>query len=230
MPLPIQKPDLCAMMRRNFLFTLLLLLPMGLIAQQQEKAGKVLERLSQKHRENGAVQAEFSSRMINKKDDLNMERKGSLKMKGDKFVLDMGEQKVFSDGETRWIYLEKDNEVQIKDAQKEGEKGELIHPTDLFTIWEKGYKYEYAKRIKEDGRSYHVIKLYPKDPSEKPFHTLQLKVDKEKETIHEVRVFGKQGTDYVYTVKELNDQVDFDDDDFVFDPSEHPNIEKVDLR
>lgn len=216
-------------MKRTLLASLIAL-PFTLFAQQQEKAGKILEKLSNKHQANGAIEAEFTSRMINKKDDVNMERKGSLKMKGDKFVLDMGEQKVFSDGETRWIFMEDDNEVQIKDAQKEEGAGQVIHPTDLFTIWEKGYKYEYTKRIKEEGKSYHVIKLYPKDPSDKPFHTIQLKVNKAKSSIHEVKVFGKQGTDYVYTVDELDPDVSFEDGTFTFDPSEHPNIEKVDLR
>jgi outer membrane lipoprotein carrier protein len=209
---------------------ILLLFPLTLLAQQEKKAGRILDELSSKHKENGAIKAEFTSRMINEKDDVNMERKGSLKMKGDKFVLDMGEQKVYSNGETRWIYLKKDNEVQIKKAQKNGKEGQVVHPTDLFTIWEKGYKYEYAKRIKEDGRSYHVIKLYPKDPSGKPFHTIELKVDKEKGSIHEVRVFGKRGTDYVYTVDELQENVEVKKEDFEFQASEHPNVEKVDLR
>ncbi len=212
---------------------LLLFLPLSLFAQQEKKAGKILEKLSTKHQKNGAIQAEFTSKMVNEKDDVNMEREGSLKMKGDKFVLDMGQQIVYSDGETRWIHLKKDNEVQIKNAQKDGEKGksgQVVHPTDLFTIWEKGYKYEYAKRIREEGRSYHVIKLYPKDPSGKPFHTIELKIDKKKEAIHEVKVYGKRGTNYIYTVKELKEDIDVKKEDFVFDPSEHPNIEKVDLR
>ncbi len=209
---------------------ILFLLPASLFAQQEKKAGRILESLSAKHRKNETIQAKFTSRMINKKDDVNMERQGKLKLKGDKFVLDLGKQKVYSDGKTRWIFLKKDNEVQIKNANKEGEEGRVVHPTDLFTIWEKGYKYEYAKRIKEDGRSYHVIKLYPKKPGDKAFHTIQLKIDKEKEQIHEVHVYGKRGTDYVYTVKELKTGVPMDEGTFTFDPSEHPGIEKIDLR
>lgn len=209
---------------------IMLFLPLTLFAQKQEKAGEILEELSADHRENKTVQASFKSQMINEKDGVNMEKQGELKLKGDKFVLDLGEQKVFSNGKTRWIFLEKDNEVQIKNANEDGEEGRVIHPTDLFTIWEKGYKYEYAKRVREDGRAYHVIKLYPKDPGDKAFHTIQLKVDKKKDQIHEVHVYGKRGTDYVYTVNELKAGKPMKKGTFTFDPSEHPGIEKVDLR
>ncbi|MFB6258830.1 MAG: outer membrane lipoprotein carrier protein LolA [Flavobacteriales bacterium] len=217
-------------MMKRMLIPALLFLPLTLFAQQEKKAGRILEKLSSKHRSNGAIKAKFTSRMINKKDDVNMERQGSLKMKGNKFVLDMGKQKVYSDGKTRWTFLKESNEVKIKNANKKSTEGKVVHPTDLFTIWEKGYKYEYAKRIKEDGRSFHVIKLYPKKPDEKPFHTIQLKIDKKKEAIHEVRVYGKAGTDYVYVVKDLKENVDLKDETFVFKPSEHPNVKKVDLR
>lgn len=218
-------------MRPTLIPTLIsFLLPFTLLAQQDEKAGEILERLSEKHREKGSVSANFTSRMVNKEDGVNMEKKGELKMKGDKFFLDIGDQKVYCDGETRWTFLEGDNEVQIKKAEEEAEDGGIVSPTDLFTIWEKDFKYKYAKRIEEDGRNYHVIELYPEDPEGKAFHTIEMKIDTEKDEIREVTVKGKQGNDYIYVLDELKAGMSFEEGTFVFDPSEHPGIEKVDLR
>lgn len=212
------------------LITLCLLLPLSLLAQQDEKAEKILERLSEKHQEQKTISAEFSSRMVNKKDGVNVKRSGKLKMKGDKFFLDIGEQKVFCNGKTRWVFLENDNEVQIKEAKDSAESSAIISPTDLFTIWEKDFKYKYSKRIQEDGRTYHVIDLYPENPGDKAFHTIELMIDNEKEEIHQVTVKGKQGNDYIYELEKLRMGIPIDKKTFVFHPSEHPGVEKIDLR
>lgn len=220
------------MVARSKLLILFFFLPLSLFSQEEEKkAAKILERLSEKHQQQKTVKADFSYRMVDKKSDMNEEMEGRIEMKGEKFFLELGDQKIYNDGETRWVLLEEDNEVQITDADPEGEESDgVMQPSDLFTIWEKDFKYEYFKRIQEDGISYHVIKLYPEDPSDKAFHTVELKVEKKKERIAEVKVLGKQGTNYIYQVDEMEAGMSLDDERFVFKPSDHPGIEEVDLR
>lgn len=212
------------------LLLLFLFLPLTLLSQSDEKAEKILERLSQKQQENKTIRAAFTYRMVDQKSDMNEEMKGKIELKGEKFFLELGGQSIYNDGETRWVHLKEDNEVQISKAGANEEEAGVMQPSDLFTIWEKDFKYEYFKRIKEDGTSYHVIKLYPKDPSDKAFHTVELKIEREKEQIAEVKVLGKQGTNYIYEVDEMEAGVSLNDERFVFDSSEHPGVEKVDLR
>ena len=66
---------------------------------------------------------------------------GKLVMEADNFLLEMDEQIIINDGENQWIYLTDMNEVQII---KHDPKDEMMNPKNLFTIYEKGYKYKYV--------------------------------------------------------------------------------------
>ncbi len=193
------------------------------------KARKILDRLSEKHEEYSSITASFTNKMVNKKDDLSQSQEGELSVKGDKYRMELEEQKVVSNGKLRWTYLKSENEVHIHDAD-EAEEGELVKPSQIFTIWESGFKYKHDGKSKVNGKTCDVIELYPKEPGEKSYHTVKLEVDSKNDRIRRLTVLGKGGTNYIYLVKDFNTNNELSKSTFEFKKSEHPGVEVVDFR
>jgi len=100
----------------------------------------------------------------------------------------------------------------------------------MFTIWEQDFKNEYKGETTENGKACHVIYLYPNDPTSKPYHTIQLSIDKAKMEVVKIVVKGREGDDMIYTVKSFNPNTAITAGDFAFDIKAHPGIEVIDNR
>ena len=90
-----------------------------------------------------SVSASFSSKMVDKQADMEVDQRGSIKVSGDSYKLKLGDNTVVSDGENVWTYSKKSNEVMI-DLAEDIYDDEGIAPAELFTIWETGFKNQYA--------------------------------------------------------------------------------------
>ncbi len=81
-----------------------------------------------------------------------------------------------------------------------------------------------------NGKTYDVIKLVPTKPADKSFHTIKVYVDRAKEEVGKIEIFGKQGDNYTYEVKSFKTDADYGSDTFVFNKSVHPGAEEIDNR
>jgi outer membrane lipoprotein-sorting protein len=136
------------------------------------------------------------------------------------------EQEIISDGKTQWTYIKKDKEVEISDVDNSNES---LNPAQIFTIYEKGYKYVYNGDEKVDGKTYQVIDLTPED-EKKPFFKIRLSIDKAKKQIYSAMIFDKNGSRYTYIVRSFTPNVKVPETTFTFDKKDHPGVELVDLR
>nr|MBA3971255.1 outer membrane lipoprotein carrier protein LolA [Bacteroidota bacterium] len=131
---------------------------------------------------------------------------------------------IYCDGKTVWDYIKDANEVQIKDIEIGSE--DAVTPTNIFTIYEKGFKYKFES---EDATN-QVISLFPTNPDKKKFHTIKLYIDKAKKQISSVKMFMKDGTSQTYTIKTFVGSAVIPDTDFVFDTKAHKGVSIEDLR
>jgi len=216
---------------KRILFTsvLLLLTPILLFAQDDydPKAKAILDEVSKKTKTYTSLKVKFEYIMENIKEDIRESQIGELTLKGTMYKLKISGQEVFSNGKTMWTYIEDADEVQINEPEtKEGS----ISPSNIFTIYEKGFKYKYSKEITVDGKIMQVINLFPEKAGEKSYHTIKLYVDKVKKQIASIRIKGKEGDDYIYKVMDLKTNFPIKDSDFTFNTADYPGIEVVDLR
>jgi outer membrane lipoprotein-sorting protein len=135
-------------------------------------------------------------------------------------------QEIISDGKSQWTYLKKDNEVQVSDVDKSGEG---FNPAQIFTIYEKGYKYLYTGDQKLNGKLCQVIELSPTDAKKSVFK-IKLFIDKAQKQIYSALIFDKNGNKYNYTIKSFAANAALPDSIFGFDAKAHPGVEVVDLR
>jgi len=215
------------MIKTKLILTALLSIITVQLIAQDAKAKQILDELSDKTRKYTTITSDFDFTLDDKAADVHQTQEGLLKMKGSRYYIKLGENHIYSDGETRWTYNEDMQEVYIDHAES---GDDALNPTEIYTVWESGFKHYYDKEITENGKTYHVIKLNPTDPEEKPFHTVKLYVDKAKMEVAKIEILGKQGDDYIYSVNSFKPDISYDAGTFKFDMAENPGVVVIDNR
>jgi outer membrane lipoprotein-sorting protein len=192
-------------------------------AQNDPKAKAILDELSKKTKAYTSIKAEFSF-TVEKKDKTKETQVGKIEVKGAKYKLIIPGHEIYSDGKTVWDYIKDANEVQIKDVEVGGD--ENLNPSNIFTIYEKGYKYKFDS---EDATK-QIVSLFPENPDKKKFHTVKLIIDKVKKQITQVKMMMKDGSTHTYEIKSFATNTEMPDTNFVFNTKAHPGISVEDLR
>jgi outer membrane lipoprotein-sorting protein len=196
-------------------------------AQDDKKAKDILDKLSAKTKAYSSITSEFTYSLVNKEKKINSTQSWKIKIKGDRYRLDMGEQIIYFDGKTMWKFLKSDNEVEISTPSA---NDEALNPKNIFTMWEKGYKYKYVNEENVSGKTAHVIDLFPSNPKEKDFTSIRLYIDKAAMQVLKSEVKGKNGNVYTYDIKKFMPNQAIEDVAFTFNMKEHPGVEVNDIR
>ncbi len=200
------------------------LLAFNMNAQEDTKAKEILDKLSAKTKSYSTIKADFQYSMVNKTDGLNETQSGKIEIKGNSYLLTIQGQDIISDGKTIWTHIKESEEVQINSVSEDDEEG--ISPNKIFTMYETGFKYKYV----DEKNNIQTVSLYPKDAEAKAYHRISLMIDKTKQQITEVTIFGKDGTQTTYKIKSFTPNTAISDAYFTFNKSKYPNVEVIDLR
>ncbi|NDV84088.1 LolA-like putative outer membrane lipoprotein chaperone [Bacteroides sp. 51] len=201
------------------------LLALPVFAQQKE-AKDVLDKTSANFRKAGGVEAGFTIR-IKAKGQTDGLMVGTIRLKGDKFVLKTTDAITWFDGETQWSYLTDSEEVNISNPTEEELQG--INPYALLSIYEKGFSYVLGKTRTYQGRSIYEVVLTPTDKT-KEMSKLILYVAKD--TYQPLYILAElnNGSRNEITITSYRAGQKFDDSIFVFDKKQYPRAEIIDLR
>jgi outer membrane lipoprotein-sorting protein len=216
-------------MRVIFLFSALILAASPLFAQLDVKAKEILDKLSLTNKSYKTIQIDFSFTLENKTGSITETNEGSVALKGKSYRLHMPAlgMEVYSNGTATWSYLTQSNEVNIS-GNDEGSDASL-NPANLFTIYEKGFKYTYIGEETVGGKASLVIDLFPVDKA-KEFTKVRLCIDKLKYQIVMAKTFNKDGNVYTLAMKNMKTDQNLTDDFFKFDPVKFPKVEINDMR
>ena len=190
-------------------------------AQNTAKGKEILSAMSKKYKNYGSIKADFKYILEVQADKFKEEQKGSFSLKGQKFRLEMDDQSIMCDGKLTWTYLKDANEVQIN---KFDPKSMNISPTEIFTMYEKGYLYAYTG----DEGTYEVVELTPNDKKVNYFK-VKLYIDKVKKIIAKARIFEKNGNIFTYEILNQVPNAPMPDNLFVFDKTKYPKVTVTDL-
>ncbi len=216
-------------MKKDLLITCMFVLSaIAATAQQSdEKALKILDKVSQNMKTYKTIYAEFGFELKNSQEGVDDKRGGKVWVKGDKYKVDMGNAQTYFDGKNIWTYIKESNEVNI--TSPDDEDDEAINPAKIFDIYKDGYKVRFIQERFEDTRPLYVIDLFPTDKS-KSFSRIRLKIDKSKNEIYEFDKFDKDGNIYIIKLFRLYKNKPMSDSMFIFNKKKHPGVEVIDLR
>jgi outer membrane lipoprotein-sorting protein len=205
-------------------------------AQKDVQAKKILNQVSAKYRSYDVIKTTFIFTYENPQANTKDSQTGTMisKSKSNKYKVTIFspedklavDQEIISDGKNQWTYVKKNKEVELSDVDNSSES---MNPAQIFTIYEKGYKYVYNGEAKVDGKLCQVIDLTPED-EKKPFFKIRLSIDKAKKQIFSAMIFDKNGSKYNYIIRTFTPNVKVAESTFTFDKKNYPGVELVDLR
>lgn len=193
------------------------------------QAKKVLDKIRKKYEGFKTLEASFTL-SIEVPGAAKEVQKGSIAQEGEKFRLDMDQQVIVSDAKTTWIYLKKNNEVQITDAEPMGGDNGFMTPKDLLKRYEKGdFLYAITEKTTEGGKVLTQIEFKPKDKKSE-YSKLRVSVDEKAGAITAIRAFAKDGSRYAFTIGKLSTNKAFPTGYFQFEAKKYPGVKVEDLR
>lgn len=203
----------------NKIITVMCLLPL-FVFSQDDRAKSILNQLSAKTSSYSSIEAHFINTFVSQEAGVNEKQEGVLYIKENAYRLEMEAQTIISDGETNWIYLKDDQEVNITDSDEE----EDFNPSKIFTIYENDYKFKF---IKEEAQKYY-IELYPK--TEGMFSKMEMVISKTKMEVQSLTMFDKNNSQYSYLISKFITNQEFNKGFFQFNTSDNPDVDVIDLR
>lgn len=197
-------------------------------AQTDPQAKSILAQVSKKYRSYKTIKTDFTFSIQNKAANVNESQKGTLYVNAvaNKYKVSMSDKDIISDGKTQWTYLKGDQEVQVSKA---GTTDDALNPAQVFTMYEKGFKYLYTGERKAGAKVYQMIDLSPVD-TKKSYYKIRLSIDKAAKQISSVLIFDKNGSNYTYAINTFSPTANIPESTFVFDAKKFPGVEVVDLR
>ncbi|QCX38026.1 outer membrane lipoprotein carrier protein LolA [Aureibaculum algae] len=206
---------------RKIITTVILILSISFAyAQDDAKAKKLLDDVSNKISKYENIYVQFKYNLDNTKEKVHQETRGDVTMKGDLYNVNFLGTNQFFDGKKTYTIITEDEEVNISDAE-DNEEG-TITPSKFFTFYKKGFNYKWDVIEDISGRKIQYIKLIPIDSNSDIKHIL-LGVDINTNHIYKLIETGNNGTVTTLTVSEFKTDQAISKTLFTFDKSKYEN-------
>ena len=199
--------------------------------QQDPEARKILDEFTKKAQASYPVRIEFLITSESLMDNSTWSKEGELILDDAKYYLQLDDSRVYCDGNTLWHHVVSAEEVYISDPENTGSEEDLIlgKPQDLFTFYERDFKFRYTEQVEFDGKKFHHIDLFPKDLN-KQFHTITLIIGTDNYQLFRIQTRGKQGLLQTIQINSYQEKAKTTEDTFRFNASRHPEVEEIDTR
>ncbi|MEQ9404739.1 MAG: outer membrane lipoprotein carrier protein LolA [Cyclobacteriaceae bacterium] len=205
--------------------TILTLLVLGFTtfvsAQYDPEALAVLDAMSATYKKIDAFKASFTVKLVNKEAALDESNSGKITVKGDMFVLDVADQKIFNNGTDVYTYSAELAEVTI--STYESEEAEITLG-NVYDLYKEGFKYALIAKMDNGDR---VIELDP-ESRDKSYFKIRMIIDRT-DKLKSFTVYERTNNVYTYAINEF-EAVTVDDKFFTFDTAKYPNVEVIDFR
>ena len=211
-------------MKFIYILILSILMSAGLFAQHAESdpaATEILKALAATYENDIIAEYELVMEMPGEE---QISYAGDLKMSDEKYLMNMGDRKVFSDGKAQWLYLPNDNEVQIYDAPDRNDIDNLSSPISLFSFY-KSDQFIYGLVRSESNIQHIEFK-----PIDRTSDIAKIRLELSNGAIENIKVFNKGGDRYSLKILSQDLSQDLSLLNFSFNQSQFPGVIVEDLR
>ena len=192
------------------------------------EARKVLTEMTNQTKKCSTIYLEFTASYENKRTGNKHSCDGTLKVKGEKYVLDVSDMVTYSEEDKVSVWQKKINELDISSHDEEAE-GEMT-PAKLFGgAYQEGYKLRMLGDKKVGGEECVEVDLYPKD-TKSPIMRIRLSISKKTKMLKRFMQQYKLGESLTVDIKTFTPNKPMADKEFSFDSAAHKDVEIVDLR
>ncbi len=186
------------------------------------KATAILDAMSKKYATIPSFNANFTYNTEGTKENY----KGDVTVKGRKFKLKLAGQEIFNNEKIVSTYVRESNEVNITnfDPAEEG-----INPAKIYTLYKKGYKYNFIEEVKAGAETHEVVELIPEKAGGQ-VAKIRITVNKIDKAVRSWKVFNRDGKKQNFKIEKFAVIKGISDTFFTFEKAKYPGVEVVDLR
>lgn len=195
--------------------------------QEAQRAKKLLDEVTAKAKSYENISIDFRYSLVNLKENINQESKGTVILQGDLYHLNfMGMTKIF-DGKLTYTINPEDEEVTISKFDDKDENA--ITPSKMLTFFNKGYNYAWDILQDVKGRKIQYIKLIPIS-SKDPRKEILIGIDTQTKHIYNLIEVDRKGTKTTLTVNAFKVNQPISKNQFTFVASRYSNyyINRID--
>jgi outer membrane lipoprotein carrier protein len=208
--------------------TLLLLsalLKTGIASGQNDpQAIKILDDFSSNASKAPSVSMTFKMISTDLTENKSDTVKGSIILSKDKYMLNLGDNQVWYNGETNWNYLFAEKEVTITKPDKKDNSFQN-RPSLIFSMYKSGYK----SRLIDEKTDLYVIDLYPEDVKS-DLVRVRLEIRKSDLSMKSLEYKRRDGLVITLQILEYNLKQKPSQDTFVFHAEKYKGVEINDMR
>lgn len=155
-------------------------------------------------------------------------QKGRLIQDAQKYRFSTDDQEVYVDGQTMWVHIKKNKEVQILDMEENSE--EFMSPRQIMDIYKSGdYIYSIIDERTVGSDNYVDIEFKPVSKKSE-FAKIRLTIDKKRNKISVMRIFAKDGSRYTLSIKSMKTNQKYAQNIFRLNPETLSGVRIEDLR
>ncbi|CAI8299883.1 MAG: Uncharacterised protein [Bacteroidota bacterium] len=208
-------------MKIKLLFIVLLCTGFVLAQNQDTKAEKLLQEVSETLASYTNIAIDFSYELINRKEYIKQKEQGTLVVQDNKYVLNLMGIQQLSDGENIHTINKENEEVLIEPVDTDLSEG--LNPSKLFSFYKQGYRFAWdIAQPLYGGRTIQFVKLTPIDTYAQAAYLL-LGIDTKTKHIYKLIEVGDNGTETTLTVRSFTPNKTLTANTFVFSEADYPN-------
>jgi hypothetical protein len=155
--------------------------------QKDQQATNILNAVTTTTKSRKTIALNFTFTVKN--GDMKEVQKGDLKIKDTKYWYSIFGTTKISDGKSIAEVITEDKEVSISSANFNDP--DEFSPQEMFTIYEKGYKYRYMGQKTDNEVTLDLIDLYPDADNTQPYRRITLFVNVATNEIKKIELFHK---------------------------------------
>ncbi|MBR1427677.1 MAG: outer-membrane lipoprotein carrier protein LolA [Prevotella sp.] len=200
-------------MKKMMILTIMLMLALGVNAQDAVEARKILDKTAAELSKKGGASASFT--MSGKYGSAS----GTINIKGNKFCAYTGQAIIWYDGKTQWTYNRNADEVNI--STPTSAQQQAMNPYTFINLYKNGFNL--SRKVMGSGNQVHLVAQNQKNSIQEMY----ISIDKNYHPT-QVKMRTSKGWSTIsisnFKSKKLSDSA------FRFNAKAYPNAEVIDLR
>ncbi len=199
------------------------------VEQTDPAAQALLDKIRQKYEGYTNLEADFSLsiEMPNQKKEVQT---GKMFQSGERYRVNLADQEVICDGKSTYLYLKKNKEVQINDAESSS-AANSFSPKAMLRLYNQGNFICYSAGSGEEaGKQVTFIEVKPTDRNNSPYSKFRIAVDKKNDQIVSMFTVNRDGSRFKLSISKLLTSKAIPESKFNFDKANYPGVHVEDLR
>jgi outer membrane lipoprotein-sorting protein len=213
-------------MKKVLFLVLVTLLAIPAYSQKENSAKVVLDNAYAALKNAGGIKAKFSVSSTKGLKAIGAQ-KGTIMLKGTKFLLKSSTNIIWFNGKTQWNYVYKNKEVNVTNPSTS--ELQNINPYYILSIYQKGFDYKLGNASKYKGKAAKEVLLTAQNKKQS-ISSITIYVSSNDNSPLFISITRRDGSRNDLNISGYQTHQNFSDGIFEFNKKDYPKVEVVDLR